>query len=163
VLIIGLLSFIEPLIITDPPVMGHARWSPLDIARGLYDGKLPRDANKVTFWTLPLHFALIYLLLIMAAGCLWLFPGQALPGYMGVIGAIMALETWRLELDMKSLFYGNPMLYGGHTSGHVKPAALVSQLFLVMIALAFLSSAKASPANPQHSERRPRWRLKSLK
>jgi hypothetical protein len=129
----------------------------------LYDGKLPRDANKVTFWTLLLHFALIYLLLIMAAGCLWLSPGQALPGYMGVIGAIMALETWRLELDMKSLFYGNPMLYGGHTSGHVKPAALVSQLFLVMIALAFLSSAKASPANPQHGERRPRWRLKSLK
>ena len=158
---IGLVTFLEPMISTDPPTIGRARWSLMDIANSSYEGQLPRDADNTNLWILSAHFGLIYVLLIVSAASLCFFPLQRLLLWAGVIGAITALETLRWGQEMKSLFYGNPMLYGGHTSGRVNYGGLTSLLFIAMV-LIFFSAAKAtSPA--QRGKRRPRWRLKSVK
>ena len=159
-IMIGLFSFLAPLVVTDPPVMGRSRWSLLDIVHGYQGGKLPRDADNIGFWILALHFGAIYLLLILAGTALYSFPGQQLLMWIGLIGAIITLEMLRQELEFKALFYGHPMSYGVHASGHVRYAGIASLLFTAMVVI-FFSPAILAKAIRDRGRPRPRWRLKS--
>ena len=92
---------------------------------------------------LAAQFGLIYVLLVLASASLWFFPRPRLLAGIAIVGGIEAVETWRLQLEMRSLFFGNPLLYGSQATGRVKYAGLSFILFLAMVVI-FLSSANVS-------------------
>jgi hypothetical protein len=99
----GIFTFFEPLIGTNPAVMGNVKWSVLDVFRQFGDGKLLREAGSFA-----LSAGLIYFVMLTALVGVFVFPSQKLLGAAGMIGAIVTYLAWRFDrIDLEVMFYGS--------------------------------------------------------
>lgn len=155
-ILIGLLSFLEPLITTKPPVMGRTRWSPLDLVRQLQHGGL--HGNVPSTVVVPsITFGLPYLLMLLALASLCFFPSPKLLAWSGVIGAIASALAFRFgDMDLERLFYGKCC----SMPGPVRHVELASVLLIVMLVLTLLSLRGTSASGAGEGKHRIRCKLK---
>jgi hypothetical protein len=66
VVAVGMCSFFSPIAILDPPMLGRSQWSPLHIARNVYEGKLPVAGGQLdeNLFGMALIYALMPLALV---------------------------------------------------------------------------------------------------
>jgi hypothetical protein len=72
VIAIGICTLFASIVVVDPPILNRSKWSALDIASNIYNGTLPVPGGN--FDEGLLEIALIYVLMILALGTLWI-PG----------------------------------------------------------------------------------------
>jgi len=147
-LLFGLLTFFEPLIKTNPPVVGRWRWSVLDLVRWTYQPKsfpfadILRDdrfGNRTLhgvgyFWT---EFGSIYPIILFAITSVCFFPRQellavtALAGTLASFGNLQYSDHGNIGLQL--------LLYGDFKDGRVTSSALWLALLLTMGVVTFVS------------------------
>ena len=74
-ILLGLGTFFAPLFRTDPPVLGHTYWSPLEIVMQLQEGRLPVTAYRQhepwamdpVVWAFALQYAPLLVALVAVA------------------------------------------------------------------------------------------------
>jgi hypothetical protein len=149
--LIGLVTFVVPLIGTNPTVMGQARWSPLEIVSGMFSGDLPaavllsgeglRDlrwlafVNTMLFGTVFAYIALAVILVVALGKAQRLVIGAA-----AGLGLVASLIELRGYTDMQlALLGGPPSLVGGQ---QVQGMTLCVLLFAAMALLVVISAWK---------------------
>jgi hypothetical protein len=135
-----MLTFFEPLIATNPPVMGRTRWSVLDVVLKVRDGKLPVVVNSFLFLDLSILITLIYLFLLLALVAVCLLPIQRLLGVISAVGGAIVYTAWqwgRMPLEM--MFYG----HWGVGDWPAKFGPLMLTLLAVMLVLVFIATHEA--------------------
>jgi hypothetical protein len=142
---IGIASFVSPLIRTDSQVLGRTRWSPLQIVIQLHRGTLPdcrsylstlcedNPRAKLVFMTLDAvaGFGTGYAMLLAIVMIVVLFPRAELVGAAAVIGAIAVGKNGQYGYDDLQDFFGG----GHHAHGRALELALVG-IFVLMIWIA---------------------------
>jgi len=143
---IGLSSFLSPLIRADSEVLGRTRWSPLLIVIELHNGSLPDcrgnysslcdvPRTKLVFMTLDatLGFGTAYAVLLAIVLAALLFPRAELIGAAGVIGAGMVLKDGQYGFDDLQDFLGH----------HAHGGALELGIVGILLLLIWISVTKA--------------------
>lgn len=130
VILMGLATFVTPLISTDSPVLGRTQWSPLEIAEGLSTGKLPivRYATSNPAYrrveltlALSLGFGSIYLFLIGIAAAILFFPSPKFVGYSAgsaaafILGELQFYDSSSLQMTL----YGVPSVSSSDGRTHI--------------------------------------------
>jgi hypothetical protein len=149
--LVGLVTFVVPLIGTNPTVMGQARWSPWQIVSGMMSGNLPaavllsaqglRDlrwlalVNTMLFGGIFVYIALATVL-VVALG-----KGQRLiVGAAAALGMVAALIEMRGYTDMQlAILGGSPASVGGQ---QVQGMTLCVLMFAIMVLLLAIASWK---------------------
>lgn len=146
VTLIGLATFVTPLIETDSEVLGRMRWSPLQIIVALHAGTLP--INRPMFpdplapaFDLLVGIGAVYFLLVLISAAIALFPSARFLGSASAIGAAVVLgNAQHRYFDLQEAIYGEPSAF---TSGHQVHAGTNSLILLgVLGLLIFIAATK---------------------
>lgn len=137
----GMGTFFQPLILTNPAVMGRSRWSAWTIARELHAGHLPHSATQGVGY-IPPDVALTYVALLLALGAICFVPAPRLLAAIAFFGGVAVCNTPIFDFNKSSflrLFYGtswSPPGSGVQVDFHqLTIAALVVMTALFLIAL----------------------------
>ena len=137
VIFTGLWTFFAPAITTDPPVLGRAAWSPLDILTQIHDGELPiHTENDFEVAGVEIHFVGAYLLLLLALLTVTFFPLAKLLAVFALLGALFGVGTDSRygPNDFVCMFYGSLNSRIGHVHlGQHKLMLLAVNLLLLGI------------------------------
>lgn len=138
VALLGLSTFVSPMITTDTEILGHTRWSPLQIVLGLHAGRLPlprwAPLSPVDL-AIDVLFGLgtAYVLLTVVALAIAFFPFARFILYTASIGAAAILADGRNRFsDLQDLTYGVPAAF---VSGHEVHGRTISLFLLGVLAL----------------------------
>jgi|SRR5208283_4701775 len=148
---IGLASFVSPLIRTDTQVLGRTRWSPLQIAVELHKGTLPgcylKDhelcddpGEKIVELAFNAVFGAgtAYAMLVAIAASALLFPWSKFVSGASVIGAIATAVVQRRGNDSDLQYF----ICSGTSVCHVHNGAFVLVLLLVFGLLIWIAATK---------------------
>ncbi len=119
--LIGLATFVTPLIGTDPGDSGRTRWSPLQILLALHAGELPAHhtipADRMFLGIDAfLGLGVVYILLGVIALAIMLSPSARFIASVAATGAAITLGSSRHGyFDLQETIYGSP---GVFASGH---------------------------------------------
>jgi hypothetical protein len=147
--VIGLATFVFPLIKADPAVFGRNEWAPLQVVTELYNGTLPARAYPVDLNSRPVDLGLdiffgcgtVYLLLLVIIAAAVLFPrAKFICGVAAWGGAAMCVEFRYQYSDIQSAIYGFAPLDLGN---QVNAPMLGSILLAVLVLLVLIASANA--------------------
>jgi hypothetical protein len=147
--LVGLATFVVPLVGTNPAVMGQPRWSPMQIIGGLMNGNLPAAVlltktgdhaigglalvNSLLFGTL-FEYAMLAAILVFVLGSAQRF----LIGAAASMGVLAALIEMRGYSDIQlAILGGAPGTVGGQ---QVQAMTLCMIFFAVMILLLVIAS-----------------------
>ena len=116
---IGLMSFVSPLIKTDSPVRGRTQWSPLQVAIDLYRGTLP-DCQSYSELCEPPKTKQVWMTLEVAIGfgtaCAALFaivvaalflPRAEFVGVSAGLAALLVAKDGQYGFDDLQAFFGS--------------------------------------------------------
>ncbi len=99
VILVGLATFLLPMVILNPPLQGRAQWWPLHIAEAVYVGELPVRGGH--FDEVLVEMALIYVLLVVSLGALLLRSPKPLT----------IISTVGLAVSVTGKFWRHGLLY----------------------------------------------------
>jgi hypothetical protein len=137
--LIGLATFVTPLIWTDSEILGRTRWSPLDVVSGLYAGTLPiahgmsREVSAFLVIDFFLGLGVVYFLLCLVAAAIVFLPSTRFVGTAAGIGALVVLKDAQYEYgDLQDAIYGAPSSF---VSGHQVHAGTNCMVLLIVLGL----------------------------
>jgi hypothetical protein len=121
VILIGLATFVAPLISTDPPVLGQTKWSPLGILLHGLTGVLPAPErapwwrwNVVDVFLFYLFLLFVYLTLLIAVFAVVAFPSDRLlrfAAWLGVAAEVPKIIRVRWDQSLVAFFYGKAHMF----------------------------------------------------
>ena len=150
----GILTFFVPLVSTHPPVLQTTDWSPFDIVRQMYLGRLPQPICERcgepiirSLLALPFQVTLVYGLMLSALAVLCRRATAAALAWIGIIGVVFSLDTYMLrggtnfaaKWGFEWTFYGQPQSLEPSAQGPVLYGWLTIALLTVMVALVFIA------------------------
>jgi hypothetical protein len=149
----GIVTFFLPLVSTHPPVLQTSDWSPLDIVRQMYLGRLPQPICERcgepairSLLALPFDVTVVYGLMLSALVTLCLRKSTAL-AWIGIVGVGFSLDTYMFKggtnfvtkWGFEWTFYGQPQSLQPSARGPVLYGWLTTALLTVMVALVFIA------------------------
>lgn len=146
VTLLGLATFVFPLVETDTQVLGRTRWSALQVILELHAGRLPirpeiyPDHIFLGIDAL-LGFGTVYFLLSLIAVAIVFLPSTRLVGFASAIGAAAILGDAQYRyFDFHDAIYGASPAF---SSGHQVHARTFSLILLGLLGLlAFIAGTK---------------------
>jgi hypothetical protein len=137
VTLLGLFTFVMRLISTDPKVLGHTLWSPLQVVIAILSGRLPlQPVQPVGLLGVDalLGCGIVYLLLIAIAVAILVFPSGKFVGTAAALGGAMLLGSLQFQYpDLQDAIYGAPRAFAsGHVNGGVFTLTLLGVLALLL-------------------------------
>lgn len=159
----GILTFFLPLVSTNPPVVKTADWSPFDMVRQMYFGRLPQPICETcgeplvrSLLALPVEVTVVYALMIFALGALCFREAPAALARMGLLGAFLSLDTYMprggvnfaTKWEFEQTFYGTPQSLAPSSNGPVHYGGLTIALFVVMGALLYVVTREDLDGEP---------------
>jgi len=147
VTLMGLATFVTPLVQTDSEVLGRTRWSPLQVALAVHAGTLPGDhlllQPEIAFRSIEalLGLGIVYCLLSLVVAAIGVFPSARFVGSASAIGVAVILGEWRFRYaDLQDSIYGaSSSFVSGH---HVHAGILCLVLLGVQLLLGFIAATK---------------------
>ncbi len=148
VTMIGLATFVSPLVETGSEVHEQTRWSPMQIILAIHAGALPLDHRMVRndqLLSLGIDalfgVATVYLILILIAAMVAISPSERIVGSLAAGGAAMTLgeARWRY-FDFQDAIYGAPSAFAGH---QVHAGINCMVLLGVLLLLVFIVATRA--------------------
>jgi hypothetical protein len=122
VTLIGLATFVTPLVWTDSEILGRTRWSPLGVISALFAGTLPigHPMSRELALSLSIDFLMgvgvIYVLLGLVAAAILFLPSARFIGTAAAAGAAVVFGNARFRYpDLQDAIYGEPSSF---VSGH---------------------------------------------
>jgi hypothetical protein len=141
VIVVGVLTFVLPLVSTNPPVMDKPDWSPLEIVSYDYRAELVRSSSDL--FNFPVEIAVAYLLMPVAFYVVMIARSQRRLVHLAVIGIGLIVYGWsRAAETFDVALYRNFPVTEAPTGRHVSLTELLVALVLVMGALLFLSASE---------------------
>jgi hypothetical protein len=146
VTLIGLATFVNPLVETDSEILGRTRWSALQVIFALQAGRLPirhMMSGGLTFLGIDalFGFGAAYLLLSLIAAAIVFSPSARLVSGASVAGAFFANVVYRRARfgfsDFQDAIYGAPPAFTSGHQAHVGTLCLI--LFGVFGLLVFIA------------------------
>jgi hypothetical protein len=146
VTLLGLATFVCPLVETDSEVLGRTRWSALQVILELHSGRLPiRHEMSPDYIFLGidalLGFGTVYLLLSLIAAAIVFLPSARFVGSASLIGAAVVFGDAKYRyFDFQDGIYGAPSAF---SSGHQVYAGIFCLILLGLLGLlAFIAATK---------------------
>ncbi|HSY03490.1 MAG TPA: hypothetical protein VK819_15110 [Acidobacteriaceae bacterium] len=149
--VVGLVTFVVPLIGTNPTVMGQARWSPWDVVTGMLTGNLPAAVllsaqglhdlrwlafvNTMLFGGIFVYIALATVLVVALGKAQRLVIGAA--AGMGLVAALIEMRGFT-DIQL-AILGGPPATVGGQ---QVQGMTLCVLMFAIMVLLLAIASWK---------------------
>jgi hypothetical protein len=149
--LIGLATFVNPLVSTDSEILGRTRWSPLQVVSAIRAGTLPvvSQLHQMSRGELGVNlsidflsgFGVVYLLLGLIAAAIVFFPSTRFIGGTSALTAAMLLGIVRSHYeDLQDVLYGAPSSF---VSGHQVHAGILCSILLgVQLLLGFIVATK---------------------
>ena len=132
VTLIGLATFVTPLISTDSEVLGQTHWSPLQVISSLNAGTLPISQRmpQVLAVDLCIDFltgvGVVYFLLGLVAAAIVFLPSARFVGAAAVTGAAVVLGDAQFHYhDLQDLLYSAPRSFASGHQVHAETNGLI--------------------------------------
>ena len=144
-ILVGLGTFFAPMFKTDPPSLGHADWSPLEILTQLKAGTLPVSAYRQhELWGMNpvvLDFALQYAPLLAGLLAIVMLPSSNLLRGAAIWGVIFWLRGGMRPWEFEQLFYTSPGrfdLFDKYSRIHSSQPLMLGIINLLLLGITFL-------------------------